>query len=87
MARRAKIASKLNIRLDAELRQQLEEAAAKFGNSLQNEVVRRLKESFAPATVTDREKSLIQQTVQAVATAVVEGKFQVVGAGAADKQK
>jgi len=47
MARKAKAPSKLNVRLDGELRNQLEEAAAKNGTSLQTEIVVRLQRTFA----------------------------------------
>jgi hypothetical protein len=57
MARKAKAPSKLNVRLDAELRRHLEEAAARKGTSLQTEITTRLQASLG---LDERQRELIE---------------------------
>ena len=77
---------RLNLRLTRDLYERLLKATQKNGTSLQTEIVTQLERGLS-GKVPDQLKSVNQQTVQAVATAVVEGKFHVVGAGTPDKRQ
>jgi len=77
---------RLNLRLTRDLYERLLKATQKNGTSLQTEIVTQLERGLS-GKVPDQLKSLIDQTAQAVATAVVEGKWTVVPAGAPDKRQ
>jgi hypothetical protein len=65
MARKAKAPSKLNVRLDAELRRRLEEEAARKGTSLQTEITTRLQASLG---LDDRQLKLVETMQGAIET-------------------
>ncbi len=60
MARKPKDPPKLNLRLDADMRSQLEEEAQKNGTSLQTEIVARLQNSFGQTKIATGLKRSLQ---------------------------
>jgi len=76
MARKPTDEVHLKLRFSEALRKKLVNSAVQSRRSLNAEIIHRLEQSFETPPVI---KNFIEQTVQAVATAVVEGKFQVVG--------
>jgi hypothetical protein len=86
ISRKTKEPVKINLRLEPELHRQLQEATEQHGTSLQTEITRRLEESFNPI-VPGHVQNIIKQTATAVATAVVEGKWMVVGGEASNERK